>query len=314
MPTELRRSLEASGAIAQILGFPVWAIAADSMADGASAVEALAPIPPLPQPTTAFWLAPPTAATRYAEFFAAAQAKNLHLPNTPTQHQRVQKFHRVYPILRDLTPASVVLEQAEAIEEAIAQLGLPLVLQRSGSAAVLRDWQQALALALRSSIAKTPEQAHRIAADLLSQEPHQPVLARQWVNLRHHHTTPAGFPLGREFRVVLCHREILTYGYAWPGDDPGRWLSVEEEEALFAVAFAVAERLDVPLLGVDIAQTQGGEWIALKTVDPQFVGSPQLPLVHFWQQLGMMGETIGQLSHPLSPPDGSTDLTDLNHP
>lgn len=290
LSAELRRSLETSGAIAEILGLPVWAIATS----GAPAAEALAPIPALPQPMPAFWLAPPVSSARYAEVFAAAQAKNLHLLNTPAQHQLAQEFHRAYPRLGNLTPAGMVLGRVEDIAGAIAQLGLPLVFQRSGSAAVLQDWQRALALALQSRIAKTPEQAQQIAADLLSQEPHQPVLARQWVNLRHHHTTPAGFPLGREFRVVLRHREILTYGYAWPGDDPGRWLSVEEEEALFAVAFAVAERLDVPLLGVDIAQTQGGEWIALKTVDPQFVGSPQIPLVHFWQQLGIAGKPLGQ--------------------
>ncbi|WP_448598850.1 hypothetical protein [Thermoleptolyngbya sp.] len=294
LSAELRRSLEASGAIAEILGFPVWAIATM----GASAAEALAPIPAPPQPTPAFWLAPPVSSARYAEFFDAAQTKNLHLPNTPAQHQLAQEFHRAYPRLENLTPASVVVGQLEEIAGAIAQLGLPLVFQRSGSAAVLQDWQQALALALRSSIAKTPEQARQIAVDLLSQEPHQPVLARQWVDLRHHHTTPAGFPLGREFRVVLHDREILTYGYAWPGDDPGRWLSIEEEEALFAVALAVAERLDVPLLGVDIAQTQRGEWIALKTVDPQFVGSPQIPLVHFWQQLRITGETSQSYLNP----------------
>ncbi|MFQ3617800.1 MAG: ATP-grasp domain-containing protein [Cyanobacteriota bacterium] len=299
VPAELRRSLEASGAIAEILGFPVWAITTV----GASAAEALAPIPAPDQPMPAFWLAPPVSSARYAEFFAAAHAKNLHLPNTPAQHQLAQEFHRAYPKLGDLTPASVVLGQIEDIAGAIAQLGLPLVFQRSGSATVLPDCQRALALALQSSIAHTPEQARQIAADLLRQESGQPVLARQWVDLRHHHTTPAGFPLGREFRVVLHGRKILTYGYAWPGDDPGRWLTVEDEEALFAVAFAVAERLDVPLLGIDIAQTQRGEWIALKTVDPQFVGSPQIPLVHFWQQLGIVGEAMGQLSRQVDSPE-----------
>jgi hypothetical protein len=281
VPAGLRRSLETSGAIAEILGFPVWAIAADA----ATATEALEPIPPQAQATPAFWLGAPPPAARYAEFFAAAHAKNLHLLNSPAQHQLAQDFYYASFKLGNLTPASVGLERIEDVEKAIAQLGLPLVFQRSGSAAVLQDWQRALALALRSSIAKTPEQAHQIAADLLSKEPHRPVLARQWVNLRHHHTTPAGFPLGREFRVVLHNREILTYGYAWPGDDPGRWLTVEDEEALFAVAIAVADCLAVPLLGVDIAQLQSGEWIALKTVDPQFVGSPQLPLVQFWQAL-----------------------------
>lgn len=281
VPEGLRRSLEAAGAIAEILGFSVWAIAADA----ATATEALVSIPLQAQATPAFWLGAPPPAARYAEFFAAAQAKNLHLLNTPAQHQLAQDFHRASLKLGDLTPASVVLEQIEDLAGAIAQLGLPLVFQRSGSAAGRQDWQRALALALRSSIAKTPEQAQQIAADLLSQEPHQPVLARQWVDLRHHHTTPAGFPLGREFRVVLYRQEILTYGYAWPGDDPGRWLTVEDEEALFAVAIAVADRLNVPLLGVDIAQLQSGEWIALKTVDPQFVGSPRIPLVQFWQAL-----------------------------
>ncbi|GAB4477071.1 MAG: hypothetical protein OHK0037_38920 [Elainellaceae cyanobacterium] len=281
MPAGLRRSLETSGAIAEILGFSVWAIAADA----ATATEALEPIPLQAQSTPAFWLGAPPPAARYAEFFAAAHAKNLHLLNSPAQHQLAQDFYRTYLKLGNLTPASVELERIEDVEEAIAQLGLPLVFQRSGSAAVLQDWQRALALALRSSIAKTPEQAHRIAADLLSQEPYQPVLARQWVHLRHHHTTPAGLPLGREFRVVLHNRDILTYGYAWPHDDPDRWLTIEDEEAMFAVAIAVADRLTVPLLGVDIAQLQSGEWIALKTVDPQFVGSPQLPLVQFWQAL-----------------------------
>ncbi|RMF68104.1 MAG: hypothetical protein D6742_05930, partial [Cyanobacteria bacterium J069] len=195
------------------------------------------------------------------------------------------ELHRGKPLLSGLTPAIAMLERVEDIEGAIAQLGLPLVLQRSGPSGTPPGWPH--------NIGHTPNQARQIAATLLkpespAQEPVPPVLARQWVDLRYHQTTPAGLPLGREFRVVLHNRDILTYGYAWPHDDPNRWLTIEDEEALFAVAIAVAERLDVPLLGVDIAQVQSGEWIALKTVDPQFLGSPQMPLVQFWQAIAQI--------------------------
>ncbi|HEY9630112.1 MAG TPA: ATP-grasp domain-containing protein [Coleofasciculaceae cyanobacterium] len=92
-------------------------------------------------------------------------------------------------------------------------------------------------------------------------------------------------PLGRAFRVYLYHQTIVTYAYSWAADDPLKWLTVEEEEAIFAVALEAATRIDLPLLAIDIGQQQCGRWVVLEVGDAQFSLLCQMPMIPFWGEL-----------------------------
>ncbi|MBI4782919.1 MAG: ATP-grasp domain-containing protein [Oscillatoriophycideae cyanobacterium NC_groundwater_1537_Pr4_S-0.65um_50_18] len=96
---------------------------------------------------------------------------------------------------------------------------------------------------------------------------------------------PLEKPLGRAFRVYLYHQTIVTYAYSWAADDPLKWLTVEEEEAIFAVALEAATRIDLPLLAIDIGQQQCGRWVVLEVGDAQFSLLCQMSMIPFWGEL-----------------------------
>lgn len=105
------------------------------------------------------------------------------------------------------------------------------------------------------------------------------------VALRYSRTLDDGTPLGRLFRVMVYRQHVISYGYVWHGDDPYRYLSVPDEEAMQAAALAVTKKLGIPFVAVDVGHTEEGPWLALGVQDPQFCDLSQMPLIHFWEEL-----------------------------
>jgi ATP-grasp domain, R2K clade family 3 len=107
----------------------------------------------------------------------------------------------------------------------------------------------------------------------------------QQINLRYAKTAPDGSPLGRIFRVFLYRQIILTYGYFWAADDPLRWLSVQDEEQIAAIALAAAQQIDVPFLAIDVGEQVNQTWEVVGLHDAQFAGTQQIPWLHLWSEL-----------------------------
>jgi ATP-grasp domain, R2K clade family 3 len=104
-------------------------------------------------------------------------------------------------------------------------------------------------------------------------------------DLRYAQTAPDGSPLGRIFRVFLYRQIILTYGYFWNVDDPLRWLSVQDEEQIAAIALTAAQQIDVPFLAIDVGQQANQTWQVVGLCDAQFAGTQQIPWLHLWSEL-----------------------------
>jgi hypothetical protein len=96
----------------------------------------------------------------------------------------------------------------------------------------------------------------------------------------------------RIFRVFLYGQTILTYSYRWDIDSPLKWLTVEDEEAVFAAALVVAESMAAPFVAIDVGQQENGTWIGLSAHDAQFATLGHTPLVQLWYEL----EKIFQIS------------------
>ncbi len=107
---------------------------------------------------------------------------------------------------------------------------------------------------------------------------------RQAANLRYGQTDQSE-PLGRSFRVYLYRQTILTYAYSWEADDLLKWLTVEEEEAIFSVALKAAARLDLPFMAIDIGQQASERWVIVGVCDVQFGLLNQTPMISFWGEL-----------------------------
>lgn len=278
-PSASRQDLKAATAIARLLGFPVYTLPPD-LRRATTVANAIAHIPPPATETPALWLGFIPTPERYTAFYQALLQNGIRLLNTPTQHRTALEFDRAYPLLAGLTPESVIVQDVEACEAAIAQLGLPVFVRGAVQSYKEKGWQSCVAHSLAEAQHLTQQLLH------LPQWSRGRVLLRRLEKLKRDRTAPDGFPLGREFRILLYGQSILSYGYQWEGDDPYRYLSVPEEEGMFAIALEAARRLQVPYLAVDVAQLEAGDWTVIETCDAQFVGLTQMPLIQFWYEVG----------------------------
>ncbi|MBD3885447.1 hypothetical protein IFO70_27355 [Phormidium tenue FACHB-886] len=190
-----------------------------------------------------------------------------------------------YPIAADSDPVAVIPAQAEVISG--IWMAPPPSLDRYSTV-----YEAALAKNIR--LLNTPAQ-HALAQSFdgaaAKLQGLLPAAALTWeavrkqAKLRHSQMDPDGLPLGRIFRVLLYRQTILTYGYFWEADDPLKWLTVQDEEEIAAIALAAAQRLEVAFLAIDTAQQTDETWTITGIHDAQFAGTPQIPWLHFWYEL-----------------------------
>lgn len=218
------------------------------------------------------------------ELYEAAVALNYFLLNTPEEHRRVQEFDAAYPFLEGMTPASEVITSVDECEATAERLGLPLFVKGTVQSRKARGW--------KACLAESVDEFRRLTAALLELENRSrgKVIARRLVRLRHSREIN-GFPLGREYRVMLYRGQILALGYYWDGRDELSELSPSEREAVQGTAIEAARRLDVPYVAVDIGQLESGEWIVIETGDPQFAGLSQISPLALWNRITGIGAT-----------------------
>lgn len=279
---DIARSLE----VARIAGAQIYTIAPD-FSQCETAENALHHVPAQTRLKPTVWLGYIPDAARYHAIYEAALAKNIRLFNTPEQHLRAQEFDLAYPFIKDLTPRSLTLYSPADCPAAAREIGFPMFLKGAVQSHKSRGW--------RACVANNEAELSELAGHLwnLENRSRGRVIAHELVALRHARTH-ADFPLGREYRVFVLNREILSSGYYWPGVDPLSALDYAENEAVCALALEAALRLDVPYLAVDIGQLETKEWIVIEVGDAQFAGlSCNSPLL-LWNRLVRGDQTITQ--------------------
>jgi len=217
----------------------------------------------------------------YEQLDTAAKAKGVRLLNTPEQSRLVTEFDRYYPIIESFTIPSSIVRKEEDIATA-AKLGFPLFVKglvksrkEDGIKACFADNLGELTALCKVCFAR--EYTARNVA-----------VVRKAVKFKHTQKSAKGFPIGREYRVILLNEEILGLGYYWDVDDPLAELLKEEEMAVISLARKVARAVNVPLLCVDIGQLENGQWIVVEIGDPQFSGMTHVNRLAFWSKLSSL--------------------------
>jgi hypothetical protein len=271
---ENRRATE----VARLLGLRVYYIPGDFEACE-NAENALAYVPEQEQATPGIWIGFIPDPERYQAIYDECLKKRIHLLNTPEQHLRAQEFDRAYPLLKDLTPESLVVTSPEEAETVALSLGMPVFVKGAVQSRKSRGW--------KACVAETPEELHALIRILLSLEGRTRgrVIVRKLVRLRHSQSSAEGFPFGREYRILLYRQRILGYGYYWEGDDPLMDLTPSEAETVLALAQEAARRVDVPFMAVDIGQQEDEKWIVIEVGDAQFAGYSRIPVLPLWAEI-----------------------------
>ena len=294
-PSASLRDLRAATEAARLVGCPVHFMPPDFHACG-TAHNALSHIPDALQPTPALWIGYILDFARYKAIYEAAHVKNIVLLNTPREHLRVQEADGWLPLLDGLTPSSRVVQRVEEYDAVTSELRWPLFVKGAVQSREAGGW--------RACVAENLDELRALCGELLALEARSRgrVIVRELVALRHTRHAAGNFPMGREYRAFVLNHEVLALGYYWEGDDELKALTPIEHESVANLARLASQRLNVPYLAVDIAQTTSGEWIVIEVGDAQFCGRCQIPPLTLWHRL-----RAASIKFPLSAYDLPTD-------
>lgn len=277
-PSASARDIAASTNAAKLVGCQVYHFPPDFSECG-DAEAALWLVPKSAERRLGVWIGYIPTTERYAQIYEAALAKGIQLVNTPSQHRIAEEFDAAYPLLRELTPDSVIISGTNECEAAVARLGFPIFVKGAVQSRKSRGW--------KACVAETVDELRRLANTLLELENRSRgrVVLRKVVALRHTRRSGEGFPLGREYRLFIYRGEVLGMGYYWEGDDPMKALTADEESQVRTLALEAAGRLQVPYVAIDIGQLEDSSWIVIEAGDAQFSGVSQIPLLQLWHRI-----------------------------
>jgi hypothetical protein len=225
----------------------------------------------------------------YSELYAALAAKNLILVNSPAEYVRCHSFAASYPHLRGLTPESIIVRDVSEVAAAAWRLGFPLFIKGAVQSRKDKGWS--------ACIANSVQEAEAHVSGLLNAYTYSEgaAILRKLVKLRHQAVRPDGFPIAREFRVILYQDTPLGIGHYWPEEDPLSGLNEEEHIIIYELAVKASQQLRVPYLAIDIAQQENGSWTVIETGDPQTSGFAKIEV----------SKCIGRLAEKLGVPDAA---------
>ena len=214
----------------------------------------------------------------YADLYQHLATTGIMLIHTPDQYRLTTELPHWYPLLSDLTPRSIWFEQPPTVPEIEQQFTWPIFLKGSR--------QTSKHKAALSILHSPNDYVHAI-----EQYQHNPILqlqalvCREFIPLRpvaapQSDTIPPAF----EFRTFWWRGQCVGAGPYWAAFTSYAWTKQEELAAL-AVAEEAADRLKVPFLVVDVAQTQHGAWIVIEVNDGQESGYAGIAPVALWQRI-----------------------------
>lgn len=274
----LSKDTVATAEAARAAGCEVYPFSSDFDIFG-TAEEALADVPIQAPGTPGVWLGFVPSPDRYRDVYEAARARGIVLLNEPSAYQLTSELDRFYPKLEALTFRTVVIDDVSQCDAAAATLGFPLFVKGAVRSARTQGW--------RACVAEDDRELRALVEKLMGMESRSRgrVVVRQLARFRHARVTEHGFPLGREFRVILHRAEVLGHGYYWEGEDPLMNLTSEEERTVLDLAREGARRVGAPFMTVDVGQLEDGTWKIVETGDPQFAGWSQIPRVDVFANL-----------------------------
>jgi ATP-grasp domain, R2K clade family 3 len=198
----------------------------------------------------------------YDTVFEALKLEGTTLVNTPEEYRRATELPCWYPLIEDLTPASVWFPGFPSLEDVVAHFSWPIFMK--GTRQTSRHRREL-------SIIRDSNQFNRVgtayATDPILRS--QGVACRQFVPLRLvEDNDSTRLPSSFEFRTFWWKGALVGYGrYWWEGK--AYKMTPDEEAACLAVAQDAALRICVPFLVVDVAQTVNGKWIVIECNDGQ---------------------------------------------
>jgi hypothetical protein len=263
---------------ARLLGYRTYPIPADI--DSFNNYEdAFSHIPSSESLVEAVWVGYIPSLSHYTTVYDHLFRKNVRLVNSPSQHQLAMEFDKFYPLLVDITPKSVVIENVNDVSKHMADFSFPVFVK-----GLIKSNK---ALGVKSVMAEDPQSLRILVESILNLQKlsRGKVVIREFVHLRHSQTDGNMFPISREYRLFVYNNRVFSHSFYWDEYDDPFPLNTQELETITRFAQEVSNRLKVPFISVDVAQLENGNWTVIETADGQFSGLSHLSPLIFWNKL-----------------------------
>jgi ATP-grasp domain, R2K clade family 3 len=222
----------------------------------------------------------------YGDVYKTLENEGISLIHTPEQHRLASELTAWYPLIQDITPRSLCFDlppEASVIEQ---HFSYPVFIK--GSRQTSRHKADLSIVHSHVEYEFAVEQYRKNA--ILHW---QSFVCREYVALRSVSIKQSSdkIPPSFEFRTFWWHGACVGSGAYWADFASYTWTEAEKFAAL-QVARKAAERLEVPFLVIDVAQTAKGDWIAIECNDAQESGYAAIAPISLWQNIVDSERTI----------------------
>jgi len=214
----------------------------------------------------------------YPQLYEKLKDDGIRLIHTPLQQQLISELPSWYPLLKDLTPKSAWFDIPPTFDEIEKHFSLPVFIK--GGRQISKDKAE-LSIAYNQNDYEKIKEQFQLNPILHWQK----FVCREFVELRKvpHYTTDK-IPPSFEFRTFWWKGHCVGAGSYWSDFASYDWNMNEKLEGLHIAETAV-QRLDVPFVVIDIAQTKEGEWIVIECNDAQESGYAAISPIGLWQRI-----------------------------
>lgn len=214
----------------------------------------------------------------YSELFEKLKSEGVELIHTPEQYLLASELTNWYPLLKGLTPRSVWFDAPPTAVEVEKHFDYPIFIKGS---------RQTSRHKAEFSIVRSREEYEHSAANFRQDSilHWQKFVVRKYVELR----SVAGIsgekvPPSFEFRTFWWRGELVGTGAYWKDFAEYSWNESEKFSAL-QVAQNAVNKLNLPFIVIDLAQTKNGNWIVIECNDGQESGYAAVSPIALWQNV-----------------------------
>lgn len=226
----------------------------------------------------------------YSRLYDALGAKGFQLVNTPQAYKHCHHFPESYSVIKEHTPASVVVPLGdgfgiEKVMRALAPFGARPVVLKDYVKSRKHEWDEACYIPSASDRGAVEKVLGRFL-ELQGDDLNEGLVFREYVTFRPLTSHPkSGMPLTKEFRLFFFDGSLLYSLEYWEEGDYG---GAAPPARLFE---DVAREVKSRFFTMDVAEREDGEWMIVELGDAQVAGLPDNADVG--QFYGALKERIG---------------------
>jgi len=120
------------------------------------------------------------------------------------------------------------------------------------------------------------------------------IIIRKYEQLNYKEIGGNGIPKAHEYRFLVLNKRVVDYSYYWNGENPFE-LTAQKSQELKHLAAEIGEKIKVPYISVDIAETADNQWKVIEIGDGQFSDIRNISTLKLWATI----KEISLSSHSL---------------